>query len=133
MWYKVKITREVADDKGKLKNKTEYYLSDVDNFAEAGYRVMNYFNGECEIEDVQLLKNYKPAGNEKYADTNKVFIVKFAVDFAQEDGSGKTQKYPVPFYADDNSSLQEIIAQYMRQGLDDMRVTTTSETKWEIV
>ena len=108
-------------------------MCDTDNFAEAGYRVMQHWRGECEVEDVMLMKTLKPLGNEKYAETNKVYIVKIAEDFVQDDGSIKTMKYPVPFYADSQNELQEHVRFYMSQGLQDMRITTISETKWEII
>ena len=132
MWFKITISKE-TEVKGKIKTIQEVYLSDTDNFAEAGYNVMQHLNGECEVESVQLLKTLKPMANEKYAETNKLFIVKMAEDFVQDDGSVKVMKYPVPFYADDNASLQKIVDDYMKQGFQDMRITTISETQWEVV
>lgn len=132
MWFKVNISREILV-KDKPKTVLETYLCDTDNFAEAGYRVMKYWRGECEVEDVMLMKTLKPLGNEKYAESNKVYIVKIAEDFVQDDGSIKTMKYPVPFYADSQNELQEHVRFYMSQGLQDMRITTISETKWEII
>ena len=52
MWYKVKVSRNIQTPKGKDKTVIEYYLSDKQNFAEAGYAVLQYLNGEGEIEDV---------------------------------------------------------------------------------
>ena len=132
MWFKINISREI-EVKGKKKTVLETYLSDTDNFAEAGYRVMQYWNGDCEVEDVMLMKTMKPLGNEKYNENNKVYIVKIAEDFVQEDGSIKTMKYPVPFFANNSAELQEHVRFYMSQGLQDMRITTISETKWEII
>lgn len=133
MWYKVKITRNIVTPKGKDKTVTEYYLSDQTNFAEAGYAIMNHFNGDCEVEDVCLMKNLKPAGNIEYQPTCKVFIVKFAEEVEQEDGTIKTLKYPVPFYANNNTELQKILELYLKQGLENMRITTVSETQWKII
>ena len=133
MIYKVKIYREEELQSGKIKKHTDYVLVDANNFAAAGYEVQKYFGGQGEIEDVCLMKAYKPVGNERYASTNKVFIVKFAEDFIQDDGSVKTIKYPVPFFANDNTELQKILDLYIKQGLDNMRVTTVSETKWLII
>ena len=133
MWYRTKLTRDITAPNGKPKHITEYYLSDVQNFAEAGYKALEYVGGDAEIEDVCLMKNYKPAGNIQYADTNKVYIVKFAEDFTNEDGTIKTMKYPVPFWANNTQELNKILAFYMQQGLDNMRVTTTSETQWKII
>ncbi len=133
MWYRVKVSRNIVTPKGKDKSIVEYYLSDKDNFAEAGYAVLQYLEGDGEIEDVCLMKNLKPAGNEEYQPTCKVFIVKFAEEVEQEDGTIKTLKYPVPFYANNNTELQKILDLYLKQGLDNMRITTVSETQWKIV
>lgn len=133
MWFKVNISREVEIKKDKKKTLYETFLLDVDNFAEAGYKVMQYYEGDCEVEDVMLMKTLKPLGNEKYAESNKIYIVKIAEDFIQDDGSIKTMKYPVPFYASTQSELQEQVKFYMSQGLQDMRITTISETKWNVI
>lgn len=133
MWYRVKINRNITTSKGKQKSLIEYYLTDQTNFAEAGYVVLKHLNGEGEIEDVCLMKNLKPTGNTKYQDSCKVYIVKFAEDVEQDDGSVKTLKYPVPFFANNNTELQKILDLYLKQGLEDMRITTISETKWIII
>lgn len=133
MWYKIKYTSEETLESGKVLNTLDYYLVDCDNFAEAGYKVMELNNGKGEIEDVMLMKSFKPAANIPYNDNNKLYIVKFAEDFIQDNGKVKTQKYPVPFYANDSKELQTIIDYYMKQGLDNMRVTTISETKWKYI
>lgn len=132
MWYKVKFTRdEQIED--KIVHKTLYYLVDTDDFATAGYKALEYWNNDGEVEDVCLMKSYKPLGNEKYSDDNKVFIVKVATDFIDDNGRVKTIKYPLPFYANNNTELQKILENFISQGMEDMRVTTISETKWEII
>ena len=133
MWYKIKYTSEETLESGKVLNTVDYYLIDSDNFANAGYEVMKANAGEGEVEDVMLMKSYKPAGNIPYNKSNKLFIVKFAEDFTNENGKVKTMKYPVPFYANDSKELQTILDLYMKQGLDNMRITTISETKWKYI
>lgn len=141
MWFKVKVGRDVLV-KNKMKHVIETYLSDTENFAEAGYNVLKYITehntndnpvDEPTVEDVSLMKTLKPAGNIEYAPTNKIFIVKFAEDIELEDGTTKTMKYPVPFYANNNEELQVILKLYIEQGLQNMRITTVSETQWKIV
>jgi hypothetical protein len=137
MWYKVKVNRTIVTSKGKEKSLIEYYLNDNTNFAEAGYEVLKYLQEQLhtdgEIEDVCLMKNLKPCGNTEYQPDCRVYIVKFAQDITQDDGTVKTLKYPVPFYAKSNNALQQILDLYIKQGLEDMRVTTISETKWKII
>ena len=133
MWFKIKVSRDILLNTGKEKNITEYYLSDCENFAQAGYNVMKFLNGRCEIEDVMLMKQIKPLANKKYSEQNKVFIVKLAEDFANDDGTIKTIKYPVQFLANNTIDLQKILKLYLAQGFDNMRICTISETKWKIV
>lgn len=132
MWYKVKYTID-EDHNGKPKHKTYYYLVDKTNFAEAGFEVMKYNNNEGEVEDVMLLKAYRPIGNNKYSDENKVFVVKIVEDFTMADGSSKELKYIVPFFANSNEELQNIVKDYMAQGLEDMRITNIMETKFIVL
>lgn len=133
MWYKIKYTSEETLESGKVITTLDYYLVDSDNFAEAGYKVMEVNSGKGEIEDVMLMKSFKPAGNIPYNYNNKLYIVKFAEDFLQDNGKIKTVKYPVPFYANDNKELQTILDLYIKQGLENMRITTISETKWKYI
>ena len=130
MWFKVKYTYDLPVSNDRFVNTMNYYLLDAVNFAEAGYKVMQANDGKGEVEEVSMMKAYKPAGNEPFDANNRLFIVKFAEDFLQDNGKIKTMKYPVPFFANDNTQLQTILDSYMKQGLSDMRVTTVSETKW---
>ncbi len=133
MWYRIKVSRNINVANNKKKTVTEYYLNENINFADAGNVVVNYLNGECEVEDVCLMKNLKPLGNVNYTEDSLVYIVKFAQDFVQNDGTIKTVKYPVPFRANNSQELQPILDLFLKQGLDDMRITAISETRWKIV
>lgn len=130
MYFKIKVNYTETNDKGKEKKVIQYYLTDAVNFADAGYKVVQEIGTEVEVEDVCLLKNYKPAVNEPFDENNKLFIVKIAEEVSQEDGSTKLYKYPMPVFANDNEQLQKIMRDYIKQGLEDMRLTTISETKW---
>ena len=129
MYYKVKATLEVTEN-DKVKKRQNTYLTTGTNFAEAGYKVIQQISTEAEIEDICLMKNFKPAINEPYADSNKLYVVKIAQDFTQDNGTTKTIKYEIPAFADNSDKLQDLVREYISQGLDDMRLTTISETKW---
>lgn len=130
MLYRVKINRDVkSKDTGNMKNITEYYLTDAINFGYAGIKVLQKLGNKIEIEDVMLMKQYKPAINE-YTEGNKVYIVKIAEDYVDDNGNVKTLKYPMPVFANNDSELYNIVKQYLKQGLNNMRLTTISETKW---
>ena len=123
MFYKVKISRPDT-------SAIETYLTEGDNFAEAGYKIINELGTKgIEVEDICLMKTLKPFINEKYSEDNKLFIVKIAEDIFTEKKM-KTVKYVMPVFANNADELQKIVKDYLAQGLEYMRLTTISETKW---
>lgn len=126
MYYKIKAN--VVDGN---KSKIETYLTDASNFAEAAQKVIQEIGTNPEIEDICLMKQFKPAINEWF-EGSKVYIVKISEDITIDEKT-KTVKYPMPVFARDNDELQKLVKDYISQGLDDMRLTTISETKWEYV
>ena len=133
MWYRVKISRDINNkDTGTTKNIVEYYLTDATNFGYAGIAVINKLGKHIEIEDVQLMKQYKPAIND-YIEGKKIYIVKIAEDYIDDNGVTKTLKYPMPVFASNDVELYQIVKNYLKQGLNDMRLTTISETKWKYI
>lgn len=48
----------------------------------------------------------------------------------QEDGTYKTVKYALPVFAKSSDEVNRIMKDYISQGLENMRITTISETKW---
>lgn len=133
MYFKIKTSRKVVLENGKEKQLLETYFTEALHFADAGYKVIKEIGTEAEVEDVCMMKNYKPAVNEQFSENNKLFIVKVAEDQLQEDGTYKTIKYIMPAFADDSQQLNQIMKDYISQGLENMRLTTISETKWKFI
>lgn len=131
MLYKVKINRNIRKN-GVSKNITEFYLTEATNFGYAGIAVINKLGKDIEIEDVQLMKQYKPAIND-YIEGKKIYIIKIAEDYIDDNGETKTLKYPMPVFASNDVELYQIVKDYLKQGLNDMRLTTISETKWKYI
>ena len=130
MLYRVKITRNVfSKETGTMKSVIEYYLTDAQNFGYAGINVLNKTGKNVEVDDVLLMKTYKPPINE-YNDGDKVYIVKIAEDMIDDNGNKKTIKYPMPVFAKNDTELYITVKEYLKQGLNNMRLTTISETKW---
>ena len=125
MYYKIKAS--ISEDN---KQRIETYLTNADNFAEAAQKVIQIIGIEPEIEDICLMKSFKPAMNEQYDTNNKLFIVKIAEDIYQDNGKTKTLKYVIPVFANNSDELHKIVNDYISQGLENMRLTTISETKW---
>ena len=130
MYFKIKASVTNILGNGKEKTVIETYLTEGINFIDAGYKIIQLLGNPDAIEDICMMKNFKPSVNDKFADTNKLFIVKIAEDILQEDGTYKTIKYVLPAFADDSNQLQNIMKDYISQGFENMRLTTISETKW---
>ena len=124
MYYRIKVS-EIENCKTTINT----YITTGDNFAEAVQKVIRLIGTDYEVEEIKLMKNFKPAINEKYADTNKLYMIKIAEDMLVN-GKTKTVKYELPVFANDSNELHKIVNDYMLQGFDDMRLTTISETKW---
>ena len=123
MYYKFKVSN-MPGIKGILT-----FLTEEENFASAAYNVIKQVGNNADIEEIKWMKNFKPAINEKYDDKNKLYIVKIAEDINVEDNI-KTIKYELPVFANNSNELHNIVNNYIAQGLDNMRLTTISETKW---
>ena len=128
MYFKIKLNRNVNIN-GKEKRVIETYFTEGQHFADAGIKVIKKLGADIEVEDVCLMKTFKPSANEWYEDS-KIFAVKVAEDVFQEDGTIKTVKYALPVFAKSSGEVHEIMKAYITQGLENMRTTTISETKW---
>ena len=123
MYYKIKVSN-IPDMKGIVT-----YLVDEDNFANAAQKVIQEVGVTADVEEIKWMKNCKPAINTKYSDNNKLYMVKIAEDMNIDDKT-KTVKYELPVFANDSNELHKIVNDYITQGLENMRLTTISETKW---
>ena len=123
MYFRIKVSN-LPDVSG-----ITTFLLDEDNFANAAYKVIEQIGTTADIEEIKWMKNFKPAINEKYDPNNKLYIIKIAEDMNIE-GKIKTVKYELPVFANDSNELNKIVNDYISQGLQNMRLTTTSETKW---
>lgn len=123
MYFRIKVSN-LSDVSG-----ITTFLLDEDNFANAAYKVIEQIGTTADIEEIKWMKNFKPAINEKYDPNNKLYIIKIAEDMNIE-GKIKTVKYELPVFANDSNELNKIVNDYISQGLQNMRLTTISETKW---
>ena len=123
MYFRIKVSN-LPDVSG-----ITTFLLDEDNFANAAYKVIEQIGTTADIEEIKWMKNFKPAINEKYDPNNKLYIIKIAEDMNIE-GKIKTVKYELPVFANDSNELNKIVNDYISHGLQNMRLTTISETKW---
>ena len=122
MYYKIKV---LHPKKGIIS-----FFTDAIHFAEAAKKVINLIGTSYDIEEIKLMKNIKPAINEQYDKQNKLYIVKIAEDIISDNNKTKTIKYELPVFANNSNELHKIVNEYIAQGLENMRLSTISETKW---
>lgn len=132
MLFRIKVTYNSTSLIGDGKTVSEFYLTDDKNFAYAGLKILKILGNKIDVEEIKMLKEYKPPINE-YTDGNKVYIIKVAEDYIDENGNPKTLKYPMPAFANNDAELYEVVKNFLAQGLQNMRLTTISETKWKYI
>jgi hypothetical protein len=76
MYFKIKASVTNVLENGKEKTVIETYLTEGINFIDAGYKIMQLLGDPDVIEDICMMKNFKPSVNDKFADTNKLLLLK---------------------------------------------------------
>ena len=128
MFYEIKLRVEKENSKGELKQVTEHYIVDgCDLFAEAEYKAYQEYNNHCEVFSVTQSK-IKEIVNQKEED-KPFFKATIVSTFVNDDGSEKETKYPVLVCATDIKEANKLIDDYLKQGLDDMRLDGIVKTK----
>ena len=125
--------RWLSQNDENKKSSIDTYLTDALHFADAGYKIIKEIGNNPTIEEVKLMKNFKPSINDQYDENNKLYIVKIAEDVQQDPGNIKTIKYELPLFANNSNELHQIVNDYLSQVLENMRLTTISETKWKFI
>lgn len=126
MYYEFKIKTKRETPRG-VKEVTELYLTDCELFAEAEHAGMSLTAGKGDVvaiyrSDVKEIVN----PNETDGDYYKATVVDV---FTKDDGTTKEIKYRVLVNAADLQNATNIVREYMRQGLQDMRLDKVEKSK----
>lgn len=128
MMYEGKIKVKKTNENGREKVVTEHYIiNGVELFAEAEYKLMELCNGECEV--THLTKSSIREIVNKKEEGFPFFKASIVATFTHDDGSEKDLAYPVLVCAEDIKQANILIQEYMKQGLEDMRLKEIKETK----
>lgn len=129
MYFEVTSRRNVIDSKGNDKTITEKYL--VENCqlcSEAEYKVTEYLNGENDVVAVKQV-NIKEFVNESTNDDDSIFIAVIESETVDEDGEIAASKHTVGLYDTTLEKATTRLIEYMKQGLDDMKIISLKKTK----
>ena len=129
MYFEVTSRRNVIDSKGNDKTIAEKYL--VENCqlcSEAEYKVTEYLNGENDVVAVKQV-NIKEFVNESTNDDDSIFIAVIESETVDENGEIAASKHTVGLYDTTLEKATTRLIEYMKQGLEDMKIILLKKTK----
>lgn len=130
MFYEVTSKRTVMDLKGNDKLIAEKYLiENIEFFAEAEQKILEYFNNENEVPAIKQSK-LKEFVNKRTTETQTIFFATLESIFVDElTGEDKATKYVVGIFAENIDDAYVITNKYMSQGLEDLVLVGIKKTK----
>lgn len=129
MIHEVTLKRTVVDAKGCDKEIKENYLVENKVFcAEAEATILEYWNAECEVTSVRQSKIMEFV-NKRDNDEQEIYLSEVESIFVDEDGEEKSTKYVVGLFATSVEEATNMMKEYMKQGIQDMRLVSVKRTK----
>lgn len=130
MFYEVTSKRTVMDAKGNDKLIAEKYLvENIEFFAEAEQKMLEYFNNENEVPAIKQHK-LKEFVNKRTTETQTIFFATLESIFVDElTGEDKATKYVVGLFAENIDDAYVITNKYMSQGLENLVLVGIKKTK----
>ena len=129
MFYEAVSRRTIRDKNGNDKRVNEKFIvNNCELCAEVEQKMLEEYNGE---NDVTLIKesNLMKFVNERTDDEQFVFLSKLENTFVGEDGEEKVTTYSVALFAKDMEEAHNIMKNYSKQGLDDLKIVSIKKTK----
>lgn len=129
MIHEVTLKRTIVDAKGCDKEIKENYLVESKVFcAEAEATMLEYWNAECEVTSIRQSKIMEFV-NKRANDEQEIYLSEVESIFVDEDGEEKSTKYVVGLFATSVEEATNMMKEYMRQGIQDMRLVSVKRTK----
>ena len=129
MFYEAVSRRTIKDKNGNDKKVNEKFIvNNCELCVEVENKLLEEYNGE---NDVTLIKesNLMEFVNERTDDEQFVFLSKLENTFVGEDGEEKVTTYSVALFAKDMEEAHDIMKNYSKQGLDDLKIVSIKKTK----
>lgn len=129
MMHEVTLKRTIVDNKGVDKEISEKYLVENKVFcAEAEATILEYWNSECEVTSVRQSKIVEFV-NTRETDGQDIYLAEVESIFVGDDGEEKETKYVVGLFATSVEEATSMMREYMKQGIQDMKLTSVKRTK----
>ena len=138
MFYHVKFQFTNLNANGAtIKEKHEVLVDNCEFFAEAEKMAMNEFinygYGDVDVTNMKRSNIMEFANSPQGGDDENVYTATIVSIFVEENGKEKETKYHVGVFAKSVNEATSIVQQYMKMGLQDMRLVSVKETKIESV
>ena len=138
MFYHVKVQFTSVNESGaRIKEKHEVLVDNCEFFAEAEQKALNEFIyagvGNVEVTNMKRSNIMEFANSPQGGDDENIYTATIVSIFVEENGKEKETKYHVGVFAKSVNDATSIVQQYMKMGLQDMRLVSVKETKIESV
>ena len=138
MFYHVKVQFSSLNENGAtIKEKHEVLVDNCELFAEAEKKALDWFiydgYGDVEVTNMKRSNIMEFANSPQGGDDENIYTATIVSIFVEENGKEKETKYHVGVFAKSVNEATSIVQQYMKMGLQDMRLVSVKETKIESV
>ena len=138
MFYHVKVQFTSVNESGAtIKEKHEVLVDNCEFFAEAEQKVLDEFiyagTGDVEVTNMKRSNIMEFANSPQGGNDDNIYTATIVSIFVEENGKEKETKYHVGVFAKSVNEATSIVQQYMKMGLQDMRLVSVKETKIEQV
>ena len=134
MFYHVKVQFSSVNENGAtIKEKHEVLVDNCKLFADAEQKALYEFIyagvGDVEVTNMKRSNIMEFANSPQGGDDENIYTATIVSIFVEENGKEKETKYHVGVFAKSVNDATSIIQQYMKMGLQDMRLVSVKETK----
>lgn len=138
MFYHVKVQFSSVNENGATtKEKHEVLVRNCELFTEAEAKALDEFtnagDGDVDVTNMKRSNIMEFANSPKGDDDEKIYTATIVSIFVEDSGKEKETKYHVGVFAKSVNDATSIVQQYMKMGLQDMRLVSVKETKIEQV
>ena len=138
MFYHVKVQFSSVNENGAtIKEKHEVLVDNCKLFADAEQKALYEFIyagvGDVEVTNMKRSNIMEFANSHQGGDDENIYTATIVSIFVEESGKEKETKYHVGVFAKSVNEATSIVQQYMKMGLQDMRLVSVKETKIESV
>lgn len=135
MFYEVTIMHSEIDAKGVNKEiLSKYIVDECESFTQAEYKAFEYVaptsDGVCDVTTMKRSKIREFINTQSEEAEQGIYVAKVADVFVDDNGNEKEIKYDVAIWATSVGEANELVGEYLKQGMEDFRIIGVKRTKF---